>query len=102
MEVRDLEARGARHPVAISNYREPMVLSRDEHLPAAQIAHRVISAAVPVGKLGRRAAEGEPDELMPQADAEGGQALAREIAHVGQGVLYRRRIARAVRKEEPV
>ena len=102
IEVGDLERGRARHPVRIANYREAMVLGGDEHLTGAQIAHRMIAAAVAVGQLGRRSAEGEPDQLMPEADAERRQPRAGELANGVERVVDRRRIARAVRKEEPV
>ena len=69
---------------------------------AAQIAHRMIAAAVAIRQLGRRAAEGEADELVPQADAERRQPAAGELAHGVERVVDRGGIARAVRKEEPV
>src|SRR6185437_1028625 len=102
VEVRNLEPGRARDAVRVANYREAMVLSGDEYLVAAQIAHRMVATPVAVRQLGRRAAEGQTDELMSEADAEGGEPAAGQIAHAGQRILHRGGIARAVGQKESV
>ena len=59
VEVGDLEAGRAGNPVRVANYSEAMVLRGDEHLAGAEVAHRMVPAAVAVGQLGRLAPEGE-------------------------------------------
>ena len=56
--VRHLEGRCSRHAFPIANHREPMVLSCDQHLSAAEISHRVIAAPMAIRQLGGGATVG--------------------------------------------
>jgi hypothetical protein len=102
VEVGDLERWRARNPSPISNHRETMVLGGDQDLIAAEITHRVIAPSVTVGEFCGRAAVGQPNQLMAEADAERGQAGVRELADGLQGIPYRSGIAGAVGKEEAI
>ena len=102
VQMGDLEPPGSGHRIGISNYREAMILRGDENLTSAEIAHRMIASAVPIRELRGRSPEGQPDQLMAETDAEGGQAPAREITNVLDGVSHRCWIAWAIRKEKSV
>ena len=78
-----------------------MVLGGDEDLPGAQVAHRMISAPVPIGQLGGFSPEREADQLMSQADTEGRQALAGELADVRDGVLHCRGVPGPLERKSP-
>src|SRR5438445_2312933 len=62
----------------------------------------MVAARVPVGQLDRLAAEGETQELMAEADPEDRDRAIRELADRADGVRHRRRVAGAVREEDPV
>ena len=74
VQVRHFESAGSGNPIRIANHSEAMVLRSDEHLTGAEVAHRMVAAPMAVGELRRVTSERMPDELMPQADTEGGQA----------------------------
>src|SRR5919112_6194048 len=95
VHVGHLERRRARHAVYIANYCESMVLSGDQHLPGTSISDRVIAPTVTVGQLGRGAPECEAYELMSQADPEGREPRAGQLADRLQGVTHRGRVSRA-------
>ena len=50
--------------------REAVVLRRDAHPAGAQVVHRMVDAAVPELELEALAAEREPEDLVPETDAE--------------------------------
>ena len=58
----------ARPPVGLD--REPVVVARDLDAAGPQVLHGLVRAAVPERQLGRPTAEREPQELVPEADAE--------------------------------
>jgi hypothetical protein len=102
VEMSDLECGSSRYPERVSNYREAMVLGRDEHLAGTQIAHRMIPPAVAIGHLGRRAAIGEPHELVPESDSERRQAGAGKFADRFQRVPYGGGVSWSVGKKEAI
>jgi len=102
IDVRDCEIGGARNPVRLSNYREPMVLSGDKHLTAPKIANRMITSPVPVGQLGCGTTIGQADELVAETDPERGQPGVGELADGWQGLAHGSGIARSVGKQEAV
>ena len=75
VEVQMVDFKAARpgNAIRIANHREAMVLRGDEDLTRADVAHGMVTAAMPIGKLRGVAPEGEADELMPQADTERGK-----------------------------
>ena len=76
---------------------------RSEADPAAlEIAYRVVSTAMAVRHLGRSATEGEPDQLVTEADTERGKSGPREIAYIRKRVVDCCGVARTVRKKESV
>jgi hypothetical protein len=97
-----LESGCPRNTIRTPNHSEAMVLSSNENLIIAQISHRVVAAAVTIGELRRRAAVRQAYELMSQADTEGGKTSSRQLSNALQSVPHCRRIARTIRKEEPV
>ena len=76
IQVGHLKRRRSRHAAFISNYREAMVLSGDQHLIGPNVAHRMIPATVAVRQLRSRATVRQTHELVPQADPEGWQTGA--------------------------
>src|SRR5512138_1116743 len=53
---------------------EAVVLARDQHSAGVDLEHRMIGAVVPELHLRRLAAAREPEQLVPEADAEGRHA----------------------------
>jgi len=102
VEMSDLQRGSSRYPGRVSNYREAMVLGRDQHLVSAQIAHRMIPPAVAIRHLGRRAAIGKPHQLMSETDPERRQAGAGKLADCFQRVPYGGRVSRSVGKKEAI
>ena len=51
---------------------EAVVLAGDRDPPASPVAHRLVAAVMAELELERPAAEGQAEELVPQADAEDG------------------------------
>ena len=102
IEVSDLEARGSRNLLTISNYREAMILGCDEHLVVAQIADRMISSPMAVRQLGGTAAVRQSDQLVPQADSECREPRAGQLADGTQSIAHGGRISRTIGKKEPI
>src|SRR5690606_9489132 len=75
------------NPGCVSHHREAMVLGGDEDRSRAQVADRMVPAAMAIRHLGGAAAVGNPEELMAQADSEGGNAGVGQGADGGKGVL---------------
>src|SRR5471030_2597333 len=82
-------------------HREAVIVRRDLHLLRYFVAHRMVGAAVAEFQLIGLAAKREPQQLVPQADAED-RLLADEFANVGHLGLQRFGVARAVRKEHAI
>ena len=71
VHVRHLEVRRAREsPLSSPSTANPWFCDVIRTRPVSSSSHRMIPAAVAVGHLHRRAAEGEPEQLVPEADAE--------------------------------
>ena len=98
IEVRHLHV--ARQRFGID--RKAVVLRRDLDLSGLEKFHRMIRAAVAELQLEGLAAEREPENLMAEADAEDRLVGLRQVARVLDGVVDRRRIARAVAQENAV
>jgi hypothetical protein len=79
-----------------------MVLAGDEHLARLQVLDRVVGAVVAELHLHRLRARGEPEQLVPEADAEGGNARAHDLADRLDRVLARLRIPGAIGEEHAV
>src|SRR5215218_4874703 len=80
---------------------EAVVLAGDLDPPRLQIPHRVVRTVVPEGHLVRLAIQGEPEELVAQADAEDGN-LAEQRTQGVHGVLQGGGIPGPVRQEQAV
>src|SRR5215208_3042448 len=102
IHVRNLERGRTRDAAGLANYREAMVLSCDQDLPTAEVAHRMIAPAVTVRQLGGRTAIRQAHQLMAQADSEGGKPRIGQLANILQSVADGRRITRPVGKKETV
>ena len=74
VKVRDLKRLRTGHAARIAAHREPMVLRRYKYLSRTEIPHRVVTAAVPIGEFDRLSPKGEAQKLVPQANAESGEA----------------------------
>ena len=81
---------------------EAVVLAGDRHLARRQVAHRLVAAVVAELELEGAAAQGEAEELVPQADAEDRQLGREQLADVLDDPGQRLRIARAVRQHDAV
>ncbi len=82
--------------------REAVILRRDFDLSGLQEFHRMIRAAMPELQLERLSAERQTENLMTETDAEDRLVGLRQVARVLDGVVDRRRIARAVAQENAV
>src|SRR3954451_10891519 len=102
IDMRDLERGRSGHAANLANYREAMVLSCDQHLPTAEIAHRVVATPMPIRELGGSTAVRESHQLMAEADSEGGKPSLGQLADVLQSVADGSRITGAVGKKETV
>src|SRR6185437_10057342 len=70
VHVRHRELGCAGNSGIIAFHREAVVLGRDQNAARRNVEHRMVAAPMTVRHLRRRAAEGEADELMAEADAE--------------------------------
>src|SRR5581483_615039 len=77
--------------------REAVVVRRDEHAARLDVADGVVAAAVPELELPRRRSEREPEDLVPEADAEERQ-LPEELLRALDAVGDRGGVAGAVRE----
>lgn len=102
IEVRHLERGRSGNAVCIANHSETMVLGGDEHLIGPDVAYRVVSASVTVGQLGGATAIGEPHQLVPETDAEGGKTGPGELTNRVERVADGGGVARAIGKKETV
>ena len=102
VDVRHLERWRAGDAATLAKHSEAMVLRGDEDLVIAQVANRMVSTAMTVWQLCSSPAVREPHQLMAEADAERRERGIRQLADRSQCVAHRRRIARAVGKEEAV
>jgi hypothetical protein len=88
---------------ARGNDTEAVILAGDLDLAGGEVFDRMIGAAMADRHLLGLAAEREGEELMPEANAEQRLAAGDELLDNRHGVFAgRRRIARAVRKEDAV
>ena len=74
IDVRNLEFAGSRNLVLGTLNRESVVLRRYKYLSRKKIPHRVVTAPVPIGEFDRLSPKGEAQKLVPQANAESGEA----------------------------
>src|ERR1700723_62647 len=81
--------------------REAVVLRRDLDPPRAEIHHRMICAMMPEIEFVGLAAERQPQQLMPEADAEY-RLLAQNARDGSVSVRQRRGVAGSVRQENTV
>jgi hypothetical protein len=82
-------------------YGETVIVAGDLHRAALRYLHRLIAAAMAEFELVGLRPQRQPQNLMPQADAEDGfvsQQLGYRLNGVGNG----RRIARPIRKEDTI
>ena len=73
IDVSDLQIARAGDRAVLPLNRESVVLRRYKYLSCTEIPYRVVAAAVPIGEFDRLSAEGEPQKLVPQANAESGE-----------------------------
>src|SRR6185295_5860414 len=81
---------------------EAVVLAGDSHPARRQIAHRLVPAMVAELELEGPPAEGEAQELVPQADAEKGNPGRQQLADGVDDSGQRLGVARAVREHYAV
>src|SRR6188768_905707 len=77
-----------------------MILARDEDLAGPEVLHRVIPTPVTIEEFGGPATEGEPQQLVSEADPEGRDPRLRQLADVLARVGDSRRIAGPIREEK--
>src|ERR1700749_2342844 len=98
IDVRDFDIRGK----VFGLDGEAAVLRRDLDLAGVQVFDRLVAAAVPEAKLVCGRAKRATEQLMPEADAEDGDARAYELANLLDDRVHRGRVARPVRQVNPV
>src|SRR3982751_27689 len=102
VHVGDLQPWGAGNLPLAPLHGEAVILGGDQNSPGLDLPHGVISPAVAVRHLHRLGAEGEAQQLMPQADAEHRHfPLGNGLDGAGR-VLDRVRIARPIGEEYTV
>src|SRR5690606_23586872 len=79
-----------------------VVLAGDEHAPGLHVLHRMIGPVVAGFHFDGLAADGQPQDLVTQADTEHGKLAFEEHARGRDGVIARLRVARAVGQEYAV
>ena len=82
--------------------RETVVLRGNQHLLGIEVLHRMIRAVVAELHLQRLGAGCQRHDLVPQADAEGGDAALDQFLGGGNRVIARLRVARSVGQEDAV
>src|SRR5687767_3876139 len=63
---RPVVERDVRHGWAVSAYREPVILARDQYLAAREVENGMVRAPVTERQLERLQAGGESEELVPE------------------------------------
>src|SRR6266567_3321693 len=79
--VSDLEVAGTLNGALVALHCKPMVLGRYQNFTGVDLFDRVISAAMAIGHFGCGTAEGESQQLMPQADTKRGNSLRCQVAN---------------------
>src|SRR5690242_17135803 len=79
-----------------------MVLRGDLDLAGGLVEYGMIRAVMTERQLERPCTEGEPQDLMAEADAEHRLAARAQLLGRGDAVSHGRRISGSVRQEEPV
>src|SRR5688572_23021774 len=102
VDMRDLEIGRAGNPLLAPLYGEAVVLARDQHITALEILHGMIPAAVSIREFLRATAECDPEELVPEADAEHRHTLLGDRLDRRWGVLDRLGVPWTVREEDAV
>src|SRR6185436_4670045 len=77
-------------------HREAMVLAGDHHPPAVQVLHRMVGAVVAKLHLHRLCTARQSEQLVPEADAEGGNAGIQKLADGRDRIIAGLGIARTV------
>ena len=88
VEVSHFEGGGSGDTLGTSNDGKTMVLGGDQHLIRPDTAHRVIAPPVAVREFGGRRSVGQSDQLMSQADAEGGKTGLRQFSNRPERVSH--------------
>ena len=70
VKVSHLERSRAGHARRVATHGETMVLGRDKYLSRREIANRMVAAPMAVGQLDGLPSQGEPKQLVTEADAE--------------------------------
>ena len=99
VKVRDLERFGSRDPRRVAPDREAVVLRGYKYLTCSEIANWVVASPVTVGQFDRVPAQGEAEQLMPEADPKDREGAVGKLAQRRNRISHRRRIARAVRQK---
>ena len=84
------------------HHRIAVVLAGDEGAAAGKVGHRLVGAPVAVFQLGGLGAGGQGRQLVPQADAEGGDAQLKNAAQVLDGLDRLGGVAGAVGQHDAV
>src|SRR5688572_31124398 len=77
---------GDPYPLLIPLYSESVVLGGDQDLPGPEVLHRVVTPPVAIQELGGPAPEGDPQELVAEADPEGRDPRLGQLPDVLLGV----------------
>ena len=102
VKVGHLKLLGTWHALPRSPDCKSVILAGNQDPSGRQIQDRMIASAMSVGKLLGLRPERQGEQLMPQADAESGQARPGQLPDRIQHVLHGRWVAGAVREEEAV
>jgi hypothetical protein len=79
-----------------------MILAGDDHAAGGQVLYRVVGAVVAEFHLDGPGAARQPEQLVPEADAEYRQVGGQQFRDRPDRVVARLRIARTVRQEHAV
>src|SRR5699024_3894122 len=86
----------------VPHHRIAVVLAGDEGAAAGKVGHRLVGAPVAVFQLGGLGAGSQGRQLVPQADAEGGDAQLKNAAQVLNGLDRLGGVAGAVGQHDAV
>jgi len=102
IQVRHREIGRPGHPIRATLERKTVILRGNQDFASHPVLNRMIAAAVAIRQLDRLAPEGQPQQLMPEADPEGGQTRLRQGADRRRGVAHRLRIPGAIGQEQSI
>ncbi len=89
------------HVQRIRIHRETVIVRGNLHSLGQLIEHRVIRATMPELQFVSFPAEGEPQDLIAQANAKN-RRLADQLAHIRDLTVQRFRVARPIRKKHAI